>query len=101
MNAVNPSAGPRLSAETVHASTVATDGRAVVIIAVSQAVARVLERGGVEPSRIRVVPDGVDVHRTLMPAGRDVLASLGVPAGASAPTRESKKPRLPCSTTWK
>src|SRR3954464_14823369 len=31
MNASNPARTPRLSAETVHASTVATDGRAVVI----------------------------------------------------------------------
>jgi serine kinase of HPr protein (carbohydrate metabolism regulator) len=30
MNKMNP-AGPRLSAETIHASTVATDGRAVLI----------------------------------------------------------------------
>jgi len=32
MNPVSPSPGPRLSAETVHASTVATDGRAVLIM---------------------------------------------------------------------
>src|SRR5438094_636423 len=31
MNPVSPSPGPRLSAETVHASTVALDGRAVMI----------------------------------------------------------------------
>ena len=31
MNPVQPAVGPRLSAETVHASTVALDGRAVLI----------------------------------------------------------------------
>jgi serine kinase of HPr protein (carbohydrate metabolism regulator) len=31
MNQLNPARGPRLSAETVHASTVASDGRAVLI----------------------------------------------------------------------
>ena len=31
MNQANPARGPRLSAETVHASTVALDGRAVLI----------------------------------------------------------------------
>jgi serine kinase of HPr protein (carbohydrate metabolism regulator) len=31
MNPINPAPGPRLSAETVHASTVANNGRAVMI----------------------------------------------------------------------
>src|SRR3954469_6681496 len=31
MNQVSPMPGPRLSAETLHASTVATEGRAVLI----------------------------------------------------------------------
>jgi serine kinase of HPr protein (carbohydrate metabolism regulator) len=31
MNQMNPGIGPRLSAETVHASTVAIDGRAVLV----------------------------------------------------------------------
>jgi serine kinase of HPr protein (carbohydrate metabolism regulator) len=31
MNQMNPAPGPRISAETVHASTVAKDGRAVLI----------------------------------------------------------------------
>lgn len=31
MNAVDPARGPRLSAETIHASTIALDGRAVLI----------------------------------------------------------------------
>ncbi|HEX3867206.1 MAG TPA: glycosyltransferase family 4 protein, partial [Gemmatimonadaceae bacterium] len=57
-------------------------GRAAMIVAVSNAVARVLERGGIGSARIRVVPDGVDVHRTLMPARGELLATLGVPIGA-------------------
>ena len=49
MNQPNPS-GPRLSAETVHASTVATDGRAVVIMGPSGSgksdlALRLLDRG--------------------------------------------------------
>lgn len=53
-------------------------GRAAMFIAISRAVARVLERGGVAAERIRVVPDGVDVHRTVMPPGEGVLRSLGI-----------------------
>src|SRR5437899_1742790 len=50
MNAVNPAPGPRLSAETVHASTVATDGRAVLIMGPSGSgksdlALRLLDRG--------------------------------------------------------
>lgn len=56
--------------------------RASIIVAVSRAVARVLEHGGIAADRIRVVPDGVDIHRTVSPASRDVLAALGVPANA-------------------
>jgi L-malate glycosyltransferase len=56
-------------------------GRAAVIIAVSKAVAAVLERDGIAPHRIRVVPDGIDLSRTLMPAPARVLASLGIPNG--------------------
>ena len=55
-------------------------GRASVIIAISGAVAAVLEQSGISAERIRVVPDGVDIHRTVTPASREVLASLGVPA---------------------
>lgn len=56
--------------------------RAAAIIAVSRAVEAVLRRGGVDPSRIAVVPDGVDLARTVEPAGPEVLAALGVAAGA-------------------
>jgi serine kinase of HPr protein (carbohydrate metabolism regulator) len=50
MNMVNPAPTPRLSAETVHASTVATDGRAVVIMGPSGSgksdlALRLLDRG--------------------------------------------------------
>jgi glycosyltransferase involved in cell wall biosynthesis len=49
-----------------------------VIIAISDAVARVLEECGIHRSRIRVVADGVDMHREVQPAPRERLASIGV-----------------------
>jgi len=58
-------------------------GRASVIVAVSRAVATVLERSGISHDQIRVVPDGVDVHRSVAPASRDLLATLGI--GREAP----------------
>jgi glycosyltransferase involved in cell wall biosynthesis len=57
-------------------------GRASVIIAISHAVARVLTSSGIAPDRVVVVPDGVDVDRIVTPATREILASLGIPAGA-------------------
>ena len=50
MNQISPMSGPRLSAETVHASTVASDGRAVLITGPSGAgksdlTLRLLDRG--------------------------------------------------------
>jgi glycosyltransferase involved in cell wall biosynthesis len=56
--------------------------RANAIIAISRAVASVLERSGISPRRIRVVPDGVDIHREVIPASRELLAALGIPTGA-------------------
>jgi glycosyltransferase involved in cell wall biosynthesis len=53
-------------------------GRAARIVAVSNAVANVLVAGGVARSRIAVVPDGVDLHRTVEPATAATLASCGV-----------------------
>ncbi len=55
-------------------------GRAAVIVAVSEAVARVLEGCGIAHSKIRVVPDGVDTQRCVEPASRAVLKTLGVTA---------------------
>ena len=57
-------------------------GRAATIIAVSNAVARVLVRGGIDAEKIVVVPDGTDVHRLATPADSATLKSLGVAAGA-------------------
>lgn len=57
-------------------------GRAAAVIAVSNAVARVLARGGIDTEKIVVVPDGVDVHRSITPVDRATLESLGVTAGA-------------------
>src|SRR5436853_4152411 len=50
MNMMNPAPGPRLSAETIHASTVASEGRAVLITAPSGSgksdlALRLLDRG--------------------------------------------------------
>jgi glycosyltransferase involved in cell wall biosynthesis len=56
-------------------------GRAARIIAISNAVARVLEESGIPGDRVSVVPDGVDVHRQIAPADHTVLASLGVSRG--------------------
>jgi glycosyltransferase involved in cell wall biosynthesis len=57
-------------------------GRASMIIAISNAVARVLTSSGIAPDRVAVVPDGVDVNRSVTPASRETLASLGIPADA-------------------
>ncbi len=53
-------------------------GRAARIVAVSNAVANVLVAGGVARSRIAVVPDGVDLRRTVEPATAATLAACGV-----------------------
>ena len=57
-------------------------GRADAVIAVSSAVAAILEVDGVDRARIVVVPDGTDVHREIRPLARDALAMLGVPVDA-------------------
>ena len=56
-------------------------GRAHAVIAVSNAVARIVAEGGVPRERIHVVPDGVDLSRSVAPASTDVLRSLGVAPG--------------------
>lgn len=53
-------------------------GRAAAIVAISDAVARVLRESGVAADRITVVPDGTDIHRHVTPATAAQLASLGV-----------------------
>jgi L-malate glycosyltransferase len=55
--------------------------RADGIIAISQAIADVMVRGGIERSRISIVPSGVDLTRRVVPASGEVVHSLGVPAG--------------------
>lgn len=53
-------------------------GRAARIVSVSNAVTNVLVAGGVARSRIDVVPDGVDLRRTVEPATAATLAACGV-----------------------
>jgi L-malate glycosyltransferase len=55
--------------------------RAASFIAVSTAVARALTDSGIAAARIRVVPDGVNVHRRVTPASRETLAGFGVSGG--------------------
>jgi glycosyltransferase involved in cell wall biosynthesis len=57
-------------------------GRAARIIAVSEAVKRVLIASGISPRQIDVVPDGTDLTRPAMPANRNTLRQLGVPPEA-------------------
>ena len=57
-------------------------GRASAVIAVSSAVAAILEGDGVPRERIAVVPDGTDVHREIRPVSRAALEVLGVPPRA-------------------
>ena len=56
-------------------------GRASIVIAISEAVASVLRRGGLA-SPIEVVHDGTDTARSADPVDAATLAALGVTAGA-------------------
>ena len=56
--------------------------RAAAIVAISNAVADVLRRGGIAPHRITVVPDGTDLNRRIVPLSSSELAALGAPRGA-------------------
>jgi len=56
-------------------------GRAAAIIAISGAVARVLERSGVDSATIVVVPDGTDLHRAIVPATPETLSALDIVPG--------------------
>jgi glycosyltransferase involved in cell wall biosynthesis len=57
-------------------------GRAAGIIAVSRAVASILESDGIASSRIAVVADGTDTQRQIAAASPETLASLGLRRGA-------------------
>lgn len=65
-------------------------GRGGAIIAVSNAVARIVEQSGIPRERIHVVPDGVDTHRAVVPAARETLGAIGVPTGAPVAVQVSQ-----------
>ena len=60
-------------------------GRAAAIIAISQAVAKILERNAAARGRVVVVPDATDVRRTIQPASAAELAAAGVHAPGDVP----------------
>ena len=87
MNPATPSAGPRISAETVHASTVATDGRAVVILGPSGSgksdlALRLLDRGFtlVSDDQTLIKKDGDRLMASAPPniAGKLEIRGIGI-----------------------
>ena len=87
MNQLNPMRGPRLSAETLHASTVALDGRAVMISGPSGSgksdlALRLLDRGFVLVSDDQTVvkKDGDRLIATAPPtiAGKLEVRGIGI-----------------------
>jgi glycosyltransferase involved in cell wall biosynthesis len=60
-------------------------GRAAAVIAVSNAVARVLAKADIVAGKIVVVPDATDVHRTIEPASTATLRAAGVRDPEHAP----------------
>jgi serine kinase of HPr protein (carbohydrate metabolism regulator) len=87
MNSVTPSAGPRISAETLHASTVATEGRAVVIIGPSGSgksdlALRLLDRGFtlVSDDQTTIKKDGERLIASAPPniAGKMEVRGIGI-----------------------
>jgi glycosyltransferase involved in cell wall biosynthesis len=56
--------------------------RADAVIAVCRAAVPGLVERGVEPSRVAVIPSGVDLARRIVPASPETLAGFGVPLGA-------------------
>jgi serine kinase of HPr protein (carbohydrate metabolism regulator) len=87
MNQMNPTPGSRLSAETVHASTVATDGRAVLITGPSGAgksdlTLRLLDRGFtlVSDDQTIVKRDGTRLLASAPPniAGKLEIRGIGI-----------------------
>lgn len=87
MNAIDPAPGPRLSAETVHASTVAVDGRAVLITGPSGSgksdlTLRLLDRGFtlVSDDQTIVRKDGARLLASAPPAiaGKLEIRGIGI-----------------------
>ena len=87
MNQLRPTTGPRLSAETVHASAVAVDGRAVLITGPSGSgksdlALRLLDRGFtlVSDDQTIVKKDGEKLLATAPPtiAGKLEIRGIGV-----------------------
>jgi serine kinase of HPr protein (carbohydrate metabolism regulator) len=87
MNQMNPASGPRLSAETVHASTVAVDGRAVLITGPSGSgksdlTLRLLDRGFtlVSDDQTIVKKDGSRLLASAPPtiAGKLEIRGIGI-----------------------
>src|SRR6476469_1669496 len=87
MTQLNPLPGPRLSAETVHASTVAVDGRAVLITGPSGAgksdlALRLIDRGFtlVSDDQTIVKRDGDRLLATAPPtiAGKLEIRGIGI-----------------------
>ena len=87
MNPATPSAAPRISAETVHASTVAMDGRAVVILGPSGSgksdlALRLLDRGFtlVSDDQTVVKKDGERLVASAPPniAGKLEIRGIGI-----------------------
>jgi serine kinase of HPr protein (carbohydrate metabolism regulator) len=87
MNQVKPSAGSRISAETLHASTVASDGRAVLIAGPSGSgksdlALRLLDRGFtlVSDDRTLVRKDGERLVASAPPniAGKLEIRGIGI-----------------------
>ena len=87
MSKIDPAPGPRLSAETVHASTVAIDGRAVLIAGPSGSgksdlALRLLDRGFtlVSDDRTVVKKDGDRLLATAPPtiAGKLEVRGIGI-----------------------
>jgi serine kinase of HPr protein (carbohydrate metabolism regulator) len=87
MNQMNPPRGPRLSAETVHASTVAKDGRAVLLVGPSGSgksdlALRMLDRGFtlVSDDRTIVSKDGDRLLASAPPniAGKLEIRGIGI-----------------------
>jgi glycosyltransferase involved in cell wall biosynthesis len=56
--------------------------RAAAVIAISDAVSRVLVASGVDADKIEIIPSGIDLRRSVRRTDRRSLQSLGVPENA-------------------